>query len=63
MRNRYIDRDKDGKICATFVRPQRPNHEKLPEDHSDVVAFEAGVQAAIEAPQQDDRQRLLTKTD
>jgi hypothetical protein len=46
---RWIDRDKDGKICSHYANKQREGQEYLPEDHPELLAFaEAQKQAQDE---------------
>lgn len=49
---RWIDRNAEGKICGHYARKQREGQEFLPEDHEELLAFNAKSKAAMEAAQQ-----------
>ena len=48
---RWIDRDKDGKICGYYARKQRDGQEFLPEDDPELLARDAETRAQMEAAQ------------
>lgn len=49
MEIRWVDRDKDGKICGTYACLQRDGQESLSEDHPAMLEFVAVSKAEREA--------------
>ena len=60
---RWIDRDKDGKICGHYARKQRDGQESLPEDHPELLARDAETKALMDAAQKaaSDKDALITE--
>lgn len=63
MEFRFIDRDKDGKICGTYARPQREGQEALPEGNAELVSFNAASLAAMTAPKVDPLEDLKKRVE
>lgn len=62
MEIRWIDRNAEGKICGHYACKQRDGQESLPEDHTELLAFDAANKAAMEAAQQAavDKEKAVT---